>query len=60
MDEEKKQQALKQIKRGEGGDTARSDNDLERSKNYASKNAKFKAKYKEYYTDIKLSSKEDW
>lgn len=60
MEEDKKQQALKQLKRNENGDTARSDNDLERSKDYATKNAKFKAKYKEYYTDIKLSSKEDW
>lgn len=33
---------------------------LENSKSYENDAEAFKSKYKEFYTDIKLSHKEDW
>ncbi len=34
--------------------------DLEDAQNYQSDNEKFKQRYKTFYSDIKLSHKEDW
>lgn len=34
--------------------------DLERAENFESDSEAFKRRYKEFYTDIKLSHKEDW
>ena len=34
--------------------------DLEDAQNYQSDNEKFKQRYKTFYSDIKISHKEDW
>ena len=34
--------------------------DLEDAQNYQSDNERFKQRYKTFYSDIKLSHKEDW
>lgn len=60
MDEKEKQQLIKKLKKGEHGDVAKEDNDLEKSVSYMKKPAAAKAKYKDFYDDVKLSIKEDW
>ena len=54
------QTKINEIKRSEQGDVARSDDDLEKSLAYMNKQDAFKKHYKDFYTDIKLSVKEDW
>jgi hypothetical protein len=57
---ENKEIKIAQLKRAEQGDVLRSDDDLEKSLQYQTKQEAFKKSYKDFYTDIKLSSKEDW
>lgn len=41
-------------------DCIEEEEDLERAAEYESEAEAFKRRYKEFYTDIKLSHKEDW
>ena len=41
-------------------DRIEEEEDLERAEKYESEAEAFKRRYKEFYTDIKLSHKEDW
>ena len=41
-------------------DCIEEEEDLERAENFESDSEAFKRRYKEFYTDIKLSHKEDW
>ncbi|MEG1613711.1 MAG: hypothetical protein RR357_06050 [Clostridia bacterium] len=60
MDEKEKLQVIKKLKRSENGNTATSDDDLEKSCLLKNKNQAFKDNYKEFYDDVKLHIKEDW
>lgn len=60
MDDKQKKQLLKKLKKTETGDIAKNDDDLVKSEGYLNKPQAEKARYKEFYDDVKLSIKEDW
>ena len=41
-------------------DCIEEEEDLEKAENFESDSEAFKRRYKEFYTDIKLSHKDDW
>ncbi|HIU83007.1 MAG TPA: hypothetical protein IAC70_03555 [Candidatus Faecicola pullistercoris] len=53
-------EAIKKISRKESGESESYENNLEKSERYMDGKNRFKSRYKEFYDDVKLSSKEDW